>query len=905
MRRFFARLSAVVLRRQLDRDMEDEVASHLSFAAAEFESRGLNREEAAAAARRHFGSLMAMKDAERDSRGLPFFEDLIRDGRYAVRGLRRNPVTAAVIVVILALGIGATATIFSAVDAVLLKSLPIADPDRVVSVHTLFDARATANPTAGSQVGTSSYPNYIDFRDSGVLQGLAAYAPVALTLDVEGNSERIDGQIATGNYFDVLGVHPVIGRGLLPSDDRRESPVRVAVLSYRSWLQRYGGRRDIVGQSMTLNGRPYAVIGVAPSGFFGSMLGDAPEVWVPMALQPEVRPPSAGALRQRMSISTSGAVHVGALLDFRDVTWLELVGRLKDGSSVSQTAAAFDVVGRRLAAAYPDANRDRTATAMRLGDAPGIRTRARPVLRLLSVAVALVLVIACANVASLLLARAVSRRREVAVRVAIGAGRGRLIRQWLTESMMLGILGSTGALLVVTWATPMLYGLGVLEDIDLSINWRVFAFALTAGVITGIVFGLASTIQILHANTLPALREEGNGVGVRSTRLRNAFIVGQVALSLILLVGAGLFIRTFRQALSVDLGYRLDRMLLAEVSPGDKYSPSETLALYRELLDRVNALPGVTAAGAARVTVLSGAARTVPVSTDGQPLQKDYSNAIPIRANVVSDRYLDAMGIAIQRGRGIEPTDVRTAPRIAVVSQSLAKRLWPNADPIGQMLITESQFPFQVVGVVPDTVYRSATDPDPRPFYYVPLQQNYEAGVTLHVRTTGDPLSILPAVRQALRELDPSLALMRPRRLTDEFDRSTTPQRTMAMLTGMLSAIALLLAAVGLYGVMAFATRQRSAEVALRLALGATPGSILNLVVMRGVRLVLIGAGLGAVGAFASVRFVRGQLFGVEPGDPVTWAAVAGVLLLVGLAACAIPGARAMRVQPSAALRTL
>jgi predicted permease len=728
-----------------------------------------------------------------------------------------------------------------------------------------------------------------------------------MTVDVDGTSERIDGQIVTGNYFDVLGVHPIIGRSFLANDDRISAPVRVAVLSYRTWLQRHGGRPDVVGQSISLNGKPYAVIGVAPRGFFGSMLGDAPEVWVPMALQPEVRPPSAGALRQRMSISTSGAARIGALLDFRDTTWLELVGRLKNGSSISQAASALDVVGRRLAMAYPESNRDRSVTAMRLGEAPGVRTRARPVLQLLSAAVAIVLVIACANVASLLLARAISRRREVAVRVAIGAGRARLIRQWLTESILLGILGSVGGLLVVVWATPLLYGLGVLEDIDLSVNWRVFIFALISGVITGIVFGLASTLQLVQRNTLPALRDEGSTLasGARSTTLRNAFIVAQVALSLMLLVGAGLFIRTFRQALAVDLGYEVDGMLLAEVSPGDRYTPPEALAFYRDLLDRLNALPGVRAAGAARVTVLSGSSRTVAVSVDGQPLRQDRSNVIAVRANVVSDRYLEAMGIAVVHGRGIQSSDIRTAPRVAVVSQALGKRLWPNADPVGHSLVTDSQTSFQVVGVVPDTVYRSATDPDPRPFYYVPLQQNYEAGVTLHLRTTGDPMLILPAVRQALRDLDPTVALTRPRRLIDEFDRSTTPQRTMALLTGVLSAIALLLAAVGLYGVMAFAARQRAMEVALRLALGATPASILSLVVMRGVRLVVVGAGLGLVGAIASVRFVRGQLFGVEPSDPFTWFAVAGVLLGVALVACAIPAARAMRVQPSSVLRAL
>ena len=457
--------------------------------------------------------------------------------------------------------------------------------------------------------------------------------------------------------------------------------------------------------------------------------------------------------------------------------------------------------------------------------------------------------------------------------------------------------------MVPLWATQLLFGLGVLEDVHVSINPRVFGFALAAGVTTGMLFGMGSAVQLLQRRTVPALRDEGSGV--QPTRLRNVFIIAQIGLSLILLVGAGLFIRTFREALAVDLGYRLEGMLLAEVSPGDRYSPSEALRFYRELLERLNGLPGIAAAGAARVTVLSGAARTVAVSLDGQPLRRDSSNITAVRANVVSDRYLDAMGIAVMRGRGFRASDTISAPHVAVVSEALAKRLWPNAEALGQTLMTESPRPIQVVGIVPDTVYRSATDRDPRPFYYVPLQQNYEAGVTLHIRTSGDPMALLPAVRRTLRDLDPAIPLTRPRRLIDEFDRSTMPQRTMAILVGSLSALALFLAAVGLYGVMAFAARQRTTEVGLRMALGATPRSIVNLVVMRGVRLVIVGAVVGLIGAAGSARFVRGQLFGVAPDDPITWLAVAILLLIVALIACAIPAARAMKIQPSTALRAL
>jgi predicted permease len=312
-------------------------------------------------------------------------------------------------------------------------------------------------------------------------------------------------------------------------------------------------------------------------------------------------------------------------------------------------------------------------------------------------------------------------------------------------------------------------------------------------------------------------------------------------------------------------------------------------------------LPGVVSASAARITVLSGVARTVPVSVDGQPLRPDMSNVMPARANVVSERYLETMGIPVLRGRGFGPSDLATAPRVAIVSRSLAARLWPHLDPVGQSFFSTSRL--QVVGVVPDSVYLRATERDPRPFFYVPLTQHDEPSLALHVRTADDPLAILPAVRHVLRDIDPRLALTRPRRLTDEFQRSMTAERTMAMVVGVLGGIALVLAAVGLYGVMAYATRQRTAEIGLRLALGATPASVLHLIVMRGARLLVIGIGLGLTWAFIGARYLRSQLFGVEPTDPWTWLAVFGVLALIGLAACAIPARRAMRIDPARALR--
>jgi putative ABC transport system permease protein len=721
----------------------------------------------------------------------------------------------------MALGIGGTSTIFSAVDAVLLKSVAVAEPLHVVSVYTVWAARATTNPNGGDQLGDSSYPDYVDLRDSGVLNGLAAFAGIGVSLDSNGVTEQIDAEIVSGNYFDVLGVPASVGRTFMSDEDRIGSPVRVVVLSHPMWQQRLGGDPGIVGQSISLNGNGYTVIGVAPRGFTGTTLGGRPEVWVPMGLQNELRPPSP-ALRHRLG----GASLLGA----RDVRWLSMVGRLNDGVSFANTVSALDLIGRRLAAAHPESNRDLSAIALPLGEGPGVRTTARPILALLTAAVTLVLMIACANVASLLLARAVTRRREVAIRIAIGAGRGQLIRQWLTEAVILGVLGAAGGLMLAGWGAPIIYGFGIPQGVALDMNPRVLAFTLAIGVATGLAFGLAPVLQLLRADTISALRDEGGALstGAASTRVRSAFVVVQLALSLILLIGAGLFIRTLQQAYAVDLGYPVDRVLVAEIDPDDSYSPEAAQALYVQLVDRLNVLPGVVSAAAARVTVLSGSARTVPVSIDGRPPRPDRSNVIPVRANVVSEGYLETMEIPLLRGRGFRSSDVQASPQVAIVSRSLADRLWPKSDPIGQHFLSLSRL--EVVGVVPDTVYVRATERSPRPFFYLPLNQNYESVVSLHLRTEDGPLAILPAVRQVIRDIDPRLAVMRPRRLVDELDRSMTGQRTMALLVGALSGIALLLAAVGLYSVMAYSTRQRTSEIGLRLALGATPGSVLNLI---------------------------------------------------------------------------
>ena len=831
----------------------------------------------------------ASADPPNHTRRFSMFADFRRDVQYAVRTLAAAPAFTLVVFLTLALGVGANAVIFTAIDAILLRTPGIADPESLVSVYN-------ASSDGRERFSTMSYPDFADLRESGVFQATAAFGSVSLALESHGQAETIPGELVSGSYFEVLGTRLARGRGFFPDEDKRGSPVRAAIVSHGFWENRLGGNANVVGSSITLNGQAYTIVGVAPPLFAGATVGRAPEVWAPMAMQQELRPPTAGL---RRSLGSSD------LLGARGPRWLSVVARLRPGSDVTQAMAGLDVVARRLQAAYPDTNAPRTFNAVPLGDGPGVRASARPLLQLLGASVLLVLLIACANVTSLLLARSVSRRREVAVRIALGAGRTRLAKQWLTESVLLALLGGLGGLLLAYWGSPLLYIAGIPETVSLGVSPLVLAFTFAVAAGSGILSGFAPILQTLRGDTISALRDEGGAVatGSRAAHLRRMFVVFQVAVSLMLLVGAGLFLRTLRNAHAVDLGYPIDSTMVADINLDVRgYSQEAGAVLYRQVLDRLNAIPGAAAAGAARVVVLSGGARTVAVSVDGRPLARDGSNHLDVRVNVISDGYLEALGIPLLLGRNFTRADDAAAPRAAIVSRALAARLWPNADPIGKSIGTNAA---TVIGVVPDTVYRDALEREPPPFFYLPLAQNYESGVTLHVRATqGDPLALLPAVRAAVRDVDPRIAVGRPQRLRAVFDQSIASQRMMATLVGLFGLIALVLAAIGLYGVMSHLAGQRRTEIGIRLALGAKPTSILSLILGEGLRLVGIGAVLGLVAALLATRWVESQLFGVRATDPLTFAAVCLLLTAVASVACLIPARRAMRVDPARALRS-
>ena len=815
-----------------------------------------------------------------------YLDALHQDFHYALRALRRAPGFAAIAIAILAVGIGANALMFTAVDALLLRAPAIADPSGVVSIYA---------GTTGAPESVISYLNYMSVRDSGVLADAAAFSGVAVSFDDGRQTDLIPAEIVSGNYFTLLGVIPAAGRAFLPEEDRLGDPVRVTVVSHAFWQERLGGDPSAVGREIRVNGRPYTVIGVAPAPFRGLDAGSAPSAWFPLAVQQEVRPPSA-ALRRRLG--TLDLLGTGGRAGSR---WSGASGRLRPAirstpvwqSSQSACDSSLKTIANSISAQYP------------LGEGRGtLRTEARPLVRLLSAAALLVLLIVCANVAGLFLARDAARRRELAVRASLGATGWRLVGQSLTEAVLLGIAGGAAGLVVANWGIPALYALGVPESVDLRLRGVVVALTFGIGVASGAATGIATILQMLRRDPAHALREDGTTVmtGRQGPQLRSALVVVQVGVSLVLLVGAVLFLRTLQNAYAVDPGYDLEGVLLVDVNLDvSGYGDSAGAEVSRRILDRAASVPGVRSVAAARAAVLSGVNRTVAVSTDGEPITA--SNRMIARVNVVSDGYFESLGIPRVRGRSFAAVDTPAAPRVAMVTRSLAERLWPGSDPVGRMLTT-SGGPLEVVGVVADNVYVSVTELQPPPFFYIPLSQNYEALFTLHVRTSAaDVMPVLAGIRAAVRDIDPRIVVTRARTLEDEFRRSIDDRRLVAAMVGLSGGLALLLTAMGLYGLMAFVVRQRTREIGVRMAFGASRATVVAMVARQGVRLVVVGASVGFVFAIALSRLIRSQLFGVAPTDPLAFVAAIVVLLLVATAGCVIPARRAARVDPLVALR--
>ena len=832
-------------------------------------------------------------------------KNLWQDLRYGLRMLVKSPGFTGVAVLSLALGIGANTSIFSLVNAVLLRPLPVEEPGRLVFLF---------NGTRNSPYSVVSYPNYVDYRDQiRAFSSLATYSGIALSLNVEDRAELVSGLIVSGNYFDLLGVRAALGRTFLPDEDRTPGTHPVAVISYGLWQRRFGGDPNMIGKQLALNGRSFTVIGVAPGGFNGIEPGGTSDIYVPMMMQALVRPPRAGY---------SGEMNPD-LLSRRMAGWLSVVGRLKPGVTIEQAQAEAMTIARQLEQAYPDMNRDRIATLYPVskGD-PNARGTVLSISALFLSVVGLVLLIACANVANLLLSRASARRKEISIRLSLGASRSRLVRQLLTESVLLAFCGGAAGLLLGLWGVDLFRRFPPPANFfsfafDFSLDGRVLGFTLLLSILTGLIFGIAPALQASKTDLVPALKDESPALdqGSRRFTLRNLLVIAQVALSLVLLVSAGLFLRSLQQARSIDPGFNPEHVLVSPLNINLlRYTRQQGQQFYRQVIERVEALPGVRSASLARVLLLSGSARTSSVMVEGRssPDRESRSEGTgggevaqdTTLANIVGLKYFQTLGIGLLRGRDFTAQDGDGAPGVAIIGETFVRRYFPGEDPLGRRIsLHGTSGPWlEVIGVARDTKYRTLGEA-PAPVTYLPLLQNHETGMTLHVRTAGDPVALVAAVRRELSALEKNLPASDIRTMTELIGRSLFPARMGAALLGALGLLALLLASVGLYGVMSYSVSRRAREIGIRIALGAVRGDVLRLVLKEAMTLVAIGLGVGLGAAFVVTRLLAGFLYGVSVTDPATFAGIALLLTLVALLAGFMPARRATKVDPIVALR--
>lgn len=793
------------------------------------------------------------------------------------------------VIVSLALGIGLNATIFSLANALLLRPLPaVGEPDRLVA---LYDTRQ------GSGYYNVSYPDYAYYRDHNhVFSGMTAHWPTPFAMrsgENDGGPSKVDGAIVSGNYFSVLGVRPALGRFFLPEEDLTPGTRPVAVISHGLWQRRFDSDPELIGKALTLNGQSFTVVGIAPEGFTGAMTALAADIWVPVMMQ-AVAMPGAGDLNRNPNM-----------------LYLMVVGRLKPGISLKEARAEMGILARQLEQAFPETNRGRGVTlAPANGVHPALRGIVSAFLAILMGVVVIVLLISSANVANLLLARATARRKEIAVRLALGAGRFRIIRQLLTESVLLAVIGGAAGLLMASWATDLLLRLMPPIGIPLALNLRpdirVLCFTLLVSLITGLIFGSAPALSATKPDLAQALKNDEGAGGYRKSRMRNLLVIAQVTLSLVLLIGAGLLVRSLRNAQTFSPGFDPSHIIVLSLDPHLLgYDRAKVEALYRDIVARVESLPGVQSASVADFVPLGSRGDSVGVVVAGSELTPDQEPP-SIQYNVVGPNYFQTMGIPLLHGRAFGEQDRRGAPGVVIVNEEMARKYWPGEDAVGKRLRIR-RGDFEVIGVAKRIKYHSLVE-DARPFLYLPLLQSDAAQIpisemTLHVRTSADLRTVLAAVRGEVRALDPNLPLFDVQPLTESMRFSLIPTRLAGLLLGVSGLLALLIAAVGIYALFAYTVSQRTREIGIRMALGAQTGDVLQLVVRQGMTLVLTGIGAGLVGALIMTRVLSSLLYGVGATDPPTFIGVSLLLVGVALLACYMPARRAAKVDPLVALR--
>lgn len=821
-------------------------------------------------------------------------ERLIQDLRFGMRSMRKSPGFSLICVLSLALGIGANTTIFTVVNAILLNPLPVSDIPRLVEIDTI-DSKTKVTLANATKLGMS-YANCEDYqRQNQVLSGLACISFAPLTWSGKAEPKQIAGQLVSANYFDVLGVRPAVGRFFLPDEDTKPGGNNLAVLSHSLWSGKLGSDRDIIGKTLTFNATPFTVIGVAPRGFKGTFtIGPADEVWIPASMY--------------------GQVLAGFNKDnFRERRYLNTItaARLKPGVSLGQAEAELKTIASRLEREYPKENGGRSIAVSALADAAvGINQHDQFVVAgaLMMGVVGLILLIACVNLANLLLARGVRREREISIRAAVGADRMRLIRQLLTESMASSLIGGLAGLLLAFVGVRLLWAYRPpfveTNDLDLSLDSRVLLFTFGLALLTGLLLGLVPAIKGSRADLATTLNAGGRSGSVTWTRgpLRSILVISEVALALITLVGAGLFIRSMQNAQRTDVGFESKRLFVMAFDLGSQhYDEAHGQQFYRDAIQRVTALPMVEAvAVASNLPLGGGLGRTV--FPEGKDELSGYRGTLT-QLNDISPGFFDTLRIPLKRGRVFSDLDQTNTRPVAVINEAMARHFWPDQEAIGKRFhfFGETKL-LEVVGVVGNTVINQIGE-DPQPLAYLPLTQDYAPAATIQVRTSGDPRTVVATVRSQIQSLDRNLAITNVQTIEEVLDQGLWAPRMAAGLLTLFGAVALLLAGIGVYGVLSYSVSQQTREIGVRMALGATPREVLRWVVGQGVRLAAAGLAIGLIAGLALMRFVSSLLFGISTHDPITFGAVALVLGLVAFLACYVPARRATKVSPVVALR--
>ena len=877
-------LRSLFRKERTDAELNDELRAYVDAAVAEKIRRGMSAEQARRAVRLEMGTTDAVKEGVHAVSWEHIVETFWQDIRFALRMLRKSPAFTSIAIITLALGIGANTAIFSVVNALLLQPLPYRDANRLVVVWESQPRLANHNEV--------SPPDFLDWQaQNHVFEGMTYFGDIPMNLTGGTNPQKVIVELVSINYFDVLGVKPTLGHGFTPANEKPGGGSAV-VLSYGLWKERFGGNPDIVGRPIDLNGTAVTVLGVAPPNFDlfiagGSLTGDHAQLWAPFVFPP--------AYRDRAKAGR----------------FLTVVARRKPGVSVAEAQAQMSVIASRLAAKYPAEDGGWGVVVVPLREE--ISGAVRPALLILLGAVGLVLLIACANVASLFLSRTAARKREMAVREALGATGWRIVRQLFAESIVLALFGGvTGVLLAIWGADALLHSIPpkLLNLSAVTIDFRVLAFAATATLLSAVLFGILPSFAAARSGFAASLQEGGrSSLNRRNRAIHAGLVVTELALALILLAGAGLLIESFSRLTGVNPGFNRENLLTFKLSlPARKYkSDASQIAFYRELLDKLAHVPGVRSASMENLPPFSGFALwgvatdvTLPGQESLPPAQKPNT-----AVRVVGPDYFRTMGIPLIQGRSFSAPELAAERHVVIINDTFARKYFPGANPIGRKItidMKDTNVPSEIIGIAGD-VHGAQLSAAPWPTIYWPYPELAYTSMTIVVRAQRNPLALVPAVREIVRGIDPDEPVSNVATMDHLISDSVARSRFSTLLLSIFAALAIALACIGIYGVMAYATAQRRNEIGIRMALGAQRSDILRLIVGQGARLALLGAGIGVVGGLALARLLASQLYAIAPNDPLTFAAATLLLVSVALTACYVPARRAMRVDPMVALR--